>query len=648
LASAQDPGQRRLGAIMFTDIVGYSAITSTDEGRALKLLEEHRGLLGGVFDRHAGVVVKTMGDGFLVEFASAVEAVNCAVEAQQELRRFNEGRREKAMIRIGIHVGDVVHSGGDIFGDAVNVAARLQPLAETGGICITRQVVDQIERKVDYRMVKIGTRELKNIRYPVELYRVEVPSGAGQGGPELLDPKRLAILPLANLSSDPNDKYFADGMTEELISTVSRISDLSVISRTSVMRYKDTTTPIGEIGRELSAGTVLEGSVRKAGNKVRITTQLIDAQNDKHLWAQSYDRDMTDIFAIQADIAEKVAEALRVRLVPSQKAAMEKKPTSNPDAFTLYLKGRYYWNERSYEDVEKSLRYFGDALDKDPGFALGHSGMADAYLIQIDRAWLPYDQTIPKALEHARKSVELDPDLAEGHASLGLAYEMMWDFKGAEEELKRAIELRPGYATAYHWYAILESNLGRNQDALGIEMKALELDPQSSIVRQGVGNALASLGRFEEALAQFRSLVEADPEFGSAHYWKAWCHYSLGAVEEAVSEMKKASQTSKGGLYISDLGLACILLRAGRKEEALSVIKKADEDSASLYKSPALQSMVKFDLGDVDSGYDLLDRAVRERDNFLFYFKGFPWYAQYREHPRWKAIEEKLGIPSKA
>ena len=374
-------GERRLGAIMFTDLVGYSAITSADEGAALKLLEEHRAVLQRAFRRHGGVVVKTMGDGLLVEFASAVEAVNAAAEGQEELHRLNEGREQKAQVRMGIHVGDVIHSGGDILGDAVNVAARLEPLAEPGGVCITKQVVDQIERKVKYRLVKIGVRELKNIRYPVELYKVEVASGVSQTESSALDPRRIAILPLTNLSADPNDKYFADGMTEELISTVSRIAELSVISRTSVMRYRDTTAPIREIGRELSAGTVLEGSIRKAGNKVRITTQLIDSQNDRHLWAQSYDRELTDIFAVQGDIAEKVAEALRVKLVPVEKAAVEKKPTASAEAFTLYLKGRYSWNERTEEGVEKAARYFKDALAKDPKFALGHTGLSDCYLI---------------------------------------------------------------------------------------------------------------------------------------------------------------------------------------------------------------------------------------------------------------------------
>jgi adenylate cyclase len=364
---------------MFTDLVGYSSMTSVDEGRALKLLEDHRNLLQPIFEKYRGTVVKTMGDGFLVEFASAVEAVNCAVQAQDEIRQVNQRQQnERVLARIGIHVGDVVHSGGDTLGDAVNVAARLQPLASAGGICVTRQVVDQVQGRLHYKLNRLGVRELKNIRHPIELFTVEVPKGPTESEEPTLDPRRIAILPFANLSADPNDKYFADGMTEELISTVSRIGELSVISRTSVMRYRDTMTPIGEIGRELLAGTLLEGSVRKAGNKVRITTQLIDAKNDKHLWSQSYDRDLTDIFAIQGDIADKVAEALKVRLLSSEKAALDKKPTGNPESYTLYLKGRFLWNERTREGVKKAIRYFEEATRLDPNFALAYSGYQTA------------------------------------------------------------------------------------------------------------------------------------------------------------------------------------------------------------------------------------------------------------------------------
>src|SRR5438876_2163374 len=383
---------------MFTDLVGYSSMTSLNEGFALKLLEDHRSLLQPIFGKHGGTVVKTVGDGFLVEFPSAVESVNCAVEVQREMQRFNEQRmrNERVLLRIGIHVGDVVHSGGDILGDAVNVAARIQSLAVAGGICITRQVVDQLERKSDYKMTGLGPRELKNIRHPVELYTVEVPKGLTGSEQPALDPRRIAILPLTNLSADPNDKYFADGMTEELISSISRISELSVISRTSVMRYKDTTMPIGDIARELSAGTLLEGSVRKAGNKVRITTQLIDAKNDKHLWAQSYDRDLTDIFAVQVDLAEQVAGALKVKLLSKEKEALEQEPTNSPESYSLYLKGRYLWNERTRESIKKAIRYFEEAIARDPRFAQALVGLADCYLVLMDQSLMDLKEGVPK------------------------------------------------------------------------------------------------------------------------------------------------------------------------------------------------------------------------------------------------------------
>jgi len=645
VAEGRNVGKRRLGAIMFTDLVGYSSITSLDERKALRLLDEHRGLLEAAFRRYGGRVVKTMGDGFLVEFVSAVEAVDCAVEAQKEMRTFNEGRGrdDKIFARIGIHVGDVVHSGADILGDAVNVASRVQPLAEPGGVCVTRQVVDQIERKMDYKLLKMGTRELKNIRYPVEVYKVEVPSGVSKNQQRAFDSRRIAILPLVNLSADPSDRYFVDGMTEELISTVSKINELSVISRTSMMRYKDANVPIGEIGRELSAGTVLEGSVRKAGNKVRITTQLIDSQNDKHLWAQSYDRDLTDIFAIQGDIAERVAESLKVKLLSKKRKALEKRATVNADAYTLYLKGRYFWNERSQEGLKKAIGYFGEAIRLDPNFALAYSGLADCYLIQVARAFSPYAEAGPRARSYAEKAVELDGDLAEAHASLALSLQTGWDLAGAERELKRAIELKPNYATAHHWYWNTLTSLGRLEEGFEHEKRAFQLDPYSSVVSQGIGIGLMYLGRFREAIAQFERLAETEPAFYSAHFWNAWAHEGVGELDEAIAEARKAVESAEGRSIYPMVGLAQIYVRAGQREQAVKLLDEIQSDSSGRYVSPTLVAMVKLELGEKDEAIRLLERAYLEHDSALGYFREFPWLAKYRSDPRWLEIERKMG-----
>jgi adenylate cyclase len=630
---------------MFTDLVGYSSITSLDEGRALKLLEHHRSLLQPIFEKHQGTVIKTMGDGFLVEFASAVEAVSCAVQAQDEIRLVNEhrGRNERILARIGIHVGDVVHSAGDILGDAVNVAARLQPLAAAGGICVTRQVVDQLQGRVPYKVTRLGVRELKNIRHPVELYTVEVPKGLTESEEPALDPHRIAILPFANLSADPNDKYFADGMTEELISTVSRIGELSVISRTSVMRYKDTVMQVGDIGRELSAGSLLEGSIRKAGNKVRITTQLIDAKNDKHLWAQSYDRDLTDIFAIQGDIAEQVAGALKVKLLSKDKQALEQKPTNSSESYSLYLKGRYYWNERTKDSIKKAIRYFEEAVQLDPNFALAYTGLADCYLILEDRGWASHSEAGPLTKGYAEKALELNRDLAEAHASLGLVLDERWDFAGAEKELKHAIALKPNYATAYHWYSNLLGNMGRHEEALEFEKRALELDPYSSVFMQGIGLDLLFMGRTHEAISQFEKTLEKDPGFVSVHFWKAWAHERAGDVQQAIEDARRAAE-GLGNAGFRKLNLASIYARAGKREKAAKLLDEAQSDTSDEYKSPTFIAMVKFDLGEIDEAFRWLEKAYQEHDGFLLYFREFPWCSEYRSDTRWLEIERKMGL----
>jgi len=630
---------------MFTDLVGYSSMTSQDEGRALKQLEDHRSLLEPIFGNYHGTVVKTMGDGFLVEFASAVEAVNCAVKAQDEMRQVNErlSQDERVLVRIGIHVGDVVHSGGDILGDAVNVAARLQPLAAAGGICVTRQVVDQMQGRVNYKMTRLGVRELKNIRHPVELFSVEVPKGLTESEEPALDPRRIAILPFANLSADPNDRYFADGMTEELISTVSRIGELSVISRTSVMRYRDTVMPIGDIGRELSAGSLLEGSIRKMGNKVRITTQLIDAKNDKHLWAQSYDRDLTDIFAVQGDIAEQVAGALKVKLLSKEKEALEQKPTGSPESYSLYLKGRYFWNERTRESVKKAIRYFEEAVRLDPSFALAYSGLADCYLIQEDRGWASHAEAGPLTRRYVEKALELNKDLAEAHASLGLVLDEQWDFNGAEKELKQAIALKPNYATAYHWYANLLGNLGRYEEALELEKRALELDPYSSTFSQGLGIILLLTGKTPGAIAQFEKITKTDPDFASVHFWKAWAHERVGDFDQAIEGAKKAAEL-QGNVGLGKINLAAIYARAGKREQATKLLDEIETDLSGDYLSPAWLALVKFGLDQNDEAFTLLEKAYQEHDGFLLYFREFPWSAEYRTDPRWLEIERKMGL----
>jgi TolB-like protein/Tfp pilus assembly protein PilF len=635
---------------MFADVVGYSAISSVDEARALRILEELGEKLKPIFMNLGGKVIKTMGDGYLVEFASAVQAVKCALEVQKTIGSFPDRPGERVSIRIGIHVGDVVHSGGDLLGDAVNVAARVEPLAEPGGICVTRQVVDQVQRKVEFEMTSLGFRDLKNISYPVEVFKME-PSNFRGTAASALDTRRLAVLPFSNMSPDPNDKYFADGMTEELISTVSKIRELQVISRTSVMRYRDGTAQVGQIGRELSVGSIIEGSVRKAGNRVRITAQLIEVDGDRHVWSQSYERDLTDVFAVQADIAEQVAGSLKVQLLSAEKRSIRKEATTNPEAHTLYLKGRYHWGERTEENTRKALRYFEEATKVDPGYAIAYSGMADAYSILSDYGWMDPKEALPLAMLYAKKALELDDDLAEAHGSLGLVLSnYKWDLGGAEKELKRAIELKPNYTPALHWYSVNLFYMRRYKEAFDTDMKALALDPYSRLLNMTSTNErLLFPDRYEEAIKRYGELIQEHPDMSALRYWRAIAYVLTRAKKEAIKDAEE-NVRMEGGVWTSTysptLHLAWVHASLGNKEEAEKLIRTAITMREKRSVSATTIGWVKVMLGDEEDGYRWLQKAFDEEDPALLYFNGFPWSKSVRADPRWKEIEAKFPFKS--
>src|SRR5229473_8569888 len=435
---------------MFTDMVDFTTISEKNEALALTLLEEHRKLLRPVFVRHEGLEVKTIGDGFLVEFPSALEAVRCALEIQQLMHRRNEktpsGRR--ILLRVAVHLGDVEHRDGDVYGDAVNIASRIQSLADPGGICITQQVFDHVRNNEEFRTIPLGQNQLKNVQIPTVVYRVlPATGGAKLTKSDALEPRRVAALPLAMLSSDHQDEYFADGLTEEIINTLSSIPGLNVIARTSGMKYKQVNKSVSEVGRELKVGTILEGSVRKAGGRVRITIQLIDVASEAPIWAQKYDRELEDVFKIQTDIAERVAEALKVQLLRENRKLIEEKAPEDIGAYVLYLRGRYYWSKRTKEDLEKAIAYFREAIEKDPNYALAHAGMADCYTLMGRHLYIPRREAYSKARDYANRALELNDNLAEAHTSLAAVLTIYdWDWDAAEEHFRRAIHLNPNYS----------------------------------------------------------------------------------------------------------------------------------------------------------------------------------------------------------
>ncbi len=628
---------------MFTDVVGFTSLSARDEATALVLLGRYRTLLKSVFPRYEGRVVKTMGDGFLVEFASAVEAVNCAMDVQEEMRRLNSTLLDnrQVLVRIGIHVGDVVHSGEDVLGDAVNVASRVEPLARPGGICVTRQVADQVEGKVKWSLRSMGLKELKNVPNPVEIY--ELGAETATDSKVRTNRRRVAILPFNNLSPDPNDKYFADGITEELISTVSRIRNLSVISRVSAMRYRDTSLPTGQVGRELGVGAILEGSVRKSGNRVRIAAQLIEVDSDKYVWSQSYDRDLTDIFAVQGEIAQQVAEGLKVQLLSNERERLDAKQTGSPEAYSLYLKGRYYWNERTEEGVKKAIKYFEEALKADPKFARAYTGLADSYLILANYEWMVPAEAGRLAKKNAMQALALDATLAEAHASLGLAHANHdWDFDHAVVELKRAVELNPSYASAYQWQGNVFGYMRKHEEALLMVKRALELDPYSVVIRQALGVTLLNLERYAEAKERLMELENENPRLPSVHYWLMLVRLGLGEYPEAVVEAKREVESDNYDEG-AKLDLAFAHSEAGEKNEAEKILEEvlARKD---VYYSPCSVGIALLSLGREKEGMVWMEKALAEHDGSILYFRGFPSYKKLRSFSGWDDMERRMGF----
>ena len=506
--------QRRLAAIMFTDMVGYTALGQRNESLSLALVEEQRKLIRPILARHNGREIKTIGDAFLVDFPNALDAVRCAYDIQRAIREFNLSLAsdKRIHLRIGVHVGEVVESLGDISGDAVNVASRIEPLAEDGGVCLTRQVYDHVRSKVDLPLSSLGPKSLKNVTEPVEVYKMVMPWEKEIAVMSAqLDKTRIAVLPFTNMSSNPEEGYFADGITEELITSLSGVRQLTVIARTSVMKYKGSQKGASEVGRELNAGTLIEGSVRKAGNRVRITAQLIDAATEGHLWAQNYDRQLEDVFAIQSEIAEKVATELKIRLVDSEKRTLEKKPTENTEAYTYFLRGRELTREETEPSVRQAIGLFEKAVELDPSFAKAYAGLAECFLLLATDTYEPYEKAIPKAELAVKKALKLDPELAEAAVALARIHFAEDDIVGSETEGRRAIELNPSLTEAYRILSNVAFLKGDGDEGTRLWEAAYHLDPARPRYVERLGAWYFYMGRESEALQFWQKTAELAP-----------------------------------------------------------------------------------------------------------------------------------------
>src|SRR5437899_1639291 len=467
------------------------------------------------------------------------------------------------------------------------------------------------------------------------------PAAAGS-----LPEKSIAVLPFDNLSRDPDNAYFAEGVQDEILTRLAKVADLQVISRTSTQHFKSAPENLTHIAKQLGVTNILEGSVQKAADQVRVNVQLINAITDAHVWADTYDRKLTDIFAVESEIAKNIAETLQARLSGSEKTSIAKTPTVNPEAYELYLKGRFFWNKRTGTDLRKAIDYFNQAIAKDPNYALAYVGLADSYLLLSSYAAVSPAESLPPARSALKKALELDDSLAEAHASFGLLTTLELDLHRALDELKRAVELKPNYATAHHWLALAHLTLAQFDSAISEAKRAIELDPLSLVINADTSWIYFSARRYDEAEEQVRKTLEIGPQFFLAHYYFGEVLQFKGRLGEAIAEFQKAFELNNDPYSLAMLGQA--YARNGQKDEAQKILARLHEEAKSHYVAPYALALVQIALGDKDRSIEELERAYAQGEtNYLFAIKVDPMLDDLRGDPRFEALADKIVSVSK-
>jgi adenylate cyclase len=580
--------ERKLAAILAVDVVGYSALMETDEAGTFERLRARRKeLFEPEINRHHGRIFKVMGDGLLAEFGSVVEAVECAVTLQRGMaeRNVNVNADKRISVRIGINLGEVIVDGDDRYGEGVNVAARLQEIAEPGGICVSAKVSKEVEKKLAFGFEPMGEQRVKNIAEPIACFRVNLRQALSARSDAITiheassKKATIAVLPFLNMSGDPEQEYFADGITEDIITDLSKISGLSVIARNNVFVFKGKSIKVQQVAQELGVRYVLEGSIRKSGARVRITGQLIDAADGTHVWAERYDRELTDIFAIQDDIRGAIIDQLRVKLLPAEKKAAEGVPTENVEAYTYYLRGRQFSRVGSKSYLLLARRMFSKAVELDPAYARAFAGIADCD--SMLHVWHNANVSVEHILKMSRKALDLDPSLAEAHASCGVGL----NFGGRQEEAKarfeRALALDPNLYEANYFYGRFLFERGDYAKAAECFEKACQIRSDDYRCPVLLSRVYASLGKYEDRKRSARLGLER-------------------AERELTQHPENSDAAQMGALALAHLGE-----RDRAKDWAGRTLAMDPEDMNALYNIACVYSQ----LGEADQAVVLLERV---------------------------------------
>ncbi len=581
--------ERRLAAILAADVVGYSRLMEANEERTMGALRQHRReFFDPTMAKHGGRIFKVMGDGFLVEFGSVLNAARCAVEIQRGMPERNVGVPEDRHIkfRIGINVGDLIVDGDDFYGDGVNMAARLEGLASPGGIACSAVVRNQVGNKLEMEFLDQGEKTVKNIAQPVHVYFINlaeaIQASAAQAGASAQpavrsDKPSVAVLPFANMSNDPEQEFFSDGMTEDIITDLSNVSGLFVLGRNTVFAYKGKSVNLMQIAKELGVSYLLEGSVRKAGQKVRINAQLIEGATGGHVWAARYDRDLSDIFAVQDEITHTIVEQLKVKLLPEEKKAIEQAPTENVEAYTYYLKGREFFHRGSKSNLALAKQMFAKAIDLDPLYARAYAGAADCDSF----LFLHYSEgvSIDGILANCTKALDIDSGLAEAHASRGLALSVSGRYQESEREYERAIAGNSSLFEAHYFFARTCFAQGKMEQAARYYERAAEIKPddfQSVLLLRMVYH---SLGRLEDETTAARRgaeraqrELERNPDNSRAAYLLSGSLAALGEFAQSKEWAARALAIDPNDI-LTKYNIACTYCLLGERDRALDLLE---------------------------------------------------------------------------
>jgi len=687
------PDTRQLTAIMFTDIQGYTAIMQRDEALAIKVRNRHRKIFNSTTEKFHGKILQYFGDGTLSTFKSAIDAVKCAMEMQMAFQ--NE---PVIPVRIGIHIGDIVLREDEIIGDGVNVASRIESLAVPGSVFISDKVYDEIKNHSSIETQSLKTFELKNVDKPIEVFAISnkgliIPNADEifgkakdskadiekvrqkkqlkgrtrklswilysmiglvvlivtyfayqnifHSGPKLEEiDKSIAVLAFTNMSDDPNQEYFSDGISEEILNSLVKVEGLKVAGRTSSFSFKGKDTDIQTIGNKLGVGLVLEGSVRKSGNHIRITVQLINVIDGYHLWSEQYDRELEDIFSIQEEIASNIVNMLKLTLLTYTN---HKPPTKSFKAYDFYLKGLYFLS-RDVEGTISARNYFLKAIEYDNDFALAYAGLGSAYLNSTAYGLMSGDEGYNKARKAARKSIMLDSKQPLGHrvmANINLLFD--WDWEAAKSEYNKALQLGlPNPNQFITWYnAFLCENF---EEAIEDSKLIIEREPFSVEAHWNLGLCYFMANQYENAIISFNKLIEVDPSYSLGYRWLGKTYRIIGKYDEAMSSIRKAQGLTGGyGQVYNETIL--ILVSSGQIKKARTLFDEMLDSESEQSILPGTYAKIYTNLGQFDEAFKWLEKCYEERTMTMFMIKTIPDFDTIRDDPRYDDLVKRMNFP---